>query len=63
MGYMGNSGGDSMNQTPRIRKGKYMFCGAEVNIFQLYYTHLSEYVDVSIPICPKCAMIKEIEES
>lgn len=41
-----------MNQTPRIRKGKCMFCGAEVNIFQLYYTHLSEYVDVSIPIWP-----------
>lgn len=27
-----------MNQTPRIRKGKCMFCGSEVNIFQVYYT-------------------------
>lgn len=52
-----------MNQSPRIRKGKCMFCGVEVNILQVYNRHLSEYEDVSIPICRTCAMIKEIEES
>lgn len=52
-----------MNQTHRIRKGKCMFCGVKVDILQHYNTHLSEYEDVSIPICRTCAMIKEIEES
>lgn len=40
-----------------------MFCGAEVNILQVYYTVLSEYVDVSIPICRTCLLAKELEES
>lgn len=52
-----------MNQGYRYRKGNCMFCGVEVDIVQRYNTHLSEYEDVSIPICHTCAMIKEIEES
>lgn len=52
-----------MNQAPCIRKGKCMVCGVDVDILQVYNTHLSQYVDVSIPICPKCMLIKEIEES
>ena len=52
-----------MNQTHRFRKGKCIVCGSEVNILQLYNTHLSEYEDVSIPpICQKC-LFKDIEYS
>ena len=52
-----------MNQGYRYRKGKCIVCDSEVNILQKYNRHLSEYVDVSVPICRTCAMIKEIEES
>lgn len=52
-----------MNQTHRLRKGKCMFCDVEVDILQVYNTHLSQYEDVSIPVCRTCMLIKEIEES
>lgn len=49
-----------MNQSHRFRKGTCIFCGAKIDILQEYNTHLSVYVDVSIPVCPKCN-IKEIK--
>lgn len=54
MGYMGNCGGDSMNQTSRVVKEKCKSCGRDVYLQQEYDKTLSEYVTVGVPICIHC---------
>lgn len=54
MGYMGNRGGDIMNQTSRVVKDKCKFCGRVVYLEQEYDKTLSEYVTVGVPICIHC---------
>lgn len=54
MGYMGNGGGDIMNQTIRVVKDKCILCGRDVYIRQVYDKRLSEYVTIETPLCMNC---------
>ena len=44
-----------MNQTPRIIKRTCCVCrGRSVWVRQDYDTHLSDYIDLEMPICGEC---------
>ena len=55
-----------MNQTPRIIKRTCCVCrGRSAWVRQDYDTHLSDYIDLEMPICEECRKKEEqtIEET